>query len=1014
MSCLAGPIKGGWITYQAIDTNSYNVRIHLIKDCGGQNLTTPRLKLNFGQQSVEFATSLFSSRDITGLNPLCNDTSLCDGGSLNYGYQLETYQGRVDLDTFGACQYYISYSDTSSRTSFNGLGEQFYTYSTINRCQIQTANSLELIGPINILAHANSNQIHTLEVADSNAVFDSVSYTLVPSLKDSATSITYSTSFAYNVPFIYTGFPSVPINFDERTGNLRYSGGLGGQNGVLAYEIIGWVNQGGTMTEVSRIHIDHDIFLENLGNQPPKFYGITDLQACAGQKNCWRFSSDELDTGQSVSYELMNEPSGMTSVYTDTSSVSPEIEICWTPGISQSGQAPFVFTLRFFDDACPYLGSSENKISILVEGPVDSSFIPELVKHRICGGYKLVLDDTANSGAVYDWVYDNKTTYSDSLIIASQDTGWFFFDYGYSLGSCKLRLYDSVYIAPPAPLQLSFTGQAATTCSNVERYIVSHVQGGVQPYTYSWFDASTLDSVAIISDTTDYWLLRVTDSIGCIIQDSARVPIFPKFLTQSDTLRLCNQGGTGPFRLSTQMLYGDSSKLNFYWQGYGEGNGFITHIPLSDTLVALEVRDVFSCSQFDTLPIVRYLAPSPNAGLDISRCGADLIELKALDSLSTNSNQYLWIGYGNGKTISRQFDSSAQVILQYEDETGCLTFDTTEITINSIPDIYIGNDTSICQREKITLTAATNGGLAPYSYNWNFGLASGNTTSFTVTGTVLVVARVTDSNLCLNEDSILIVVKSLSQITLTNPPHLCEDSLAVFMSDFSSPQGGTWSGNGIRDQSSIYKFDPSIAGPGMHWLTYSYVNTFNQCVARDSFQANVEGLANIEFWATPPSGPSPLNVQFMNQSSGGIQNSFEWDFGDSTALNFTQNPTYTYTKSGVYPVRLRIIGNKCVSERTKSSFVFVDTFGLKVGGISDQVLSVYPNPAKSVLYVDLDDAGNFNWLKLYSVEGKELEVNWTHEGDRLKIDFSKLAKGSYTLVLGYKTGLARQARIVKD
>ena len=58
------------------------------------------------------------------------------------------------------------------------------------------------------------------------------------------------------------------------------------------------------------------------------------------------------------------------------------------------------------------------------------------------------------------------------------------------------------------------------------------------------------------------------------------------------------------------------------------------------------------------------------------------------------------------------------------------------------------------------------------------------------------------------------------------------------------------------------------------------------------------------FRAFPRKGPPPLTVTFQNFSLGNGVRWF-WDFGDGTSIS--ENPTHTYTKEGIYSIKLNMI-----------------------------------------------------------------------------------------------------------
>ncbi|MFN8455488.1 MAG: PKD domain-containing protein [Anaerolineae bacterium] len=76
-----------------------------------------------------------------------------------------------------------------------------------------------------------------------------------------------------------------------------------------------------------------------------------------------------------------------------------------------------------------------------------------------------------------------------------------------------------------------------------------------------------------------------------------------------------------------------------------------------------------------------------------------------------------------------------------------------------------------------------------------------------------------------------------------------------------------------------------------------------------------------QFDASPKSGPKPLTVSFINQSTS--HDLSEWDFGDGQTST-QHDPTHTYTVAGVYAVRLRVKEAGIWSDyQTKPNFITV-------------------------------------------------------------------------------------------
>ncbi len=76
-----------------------------------------------------------------------------------------------------------------------------------------------------------------------------------------------------------------------------------------------------------------------------------------------------------------------------------------------------------------------------------------------------------------------------------------------------------------------------------------------------------------------------------------------------------------------------------------------------------------------------------------------------------------------------------------------------------------------------------------------------------------------------------------------------------------------------------------------------------------------------DFTADPISGPIPIGVNFTDQSTGDIT-SWQWDFGDGS-MSTEQDPSHTYTESGIYTVSLTVTGPGGSDTRTKTDYINV-------------------------------------------------------------------------------------------
>lgn len=103
---------------------------------------------------------------------------------------------------------------------------------------------------------------------------------------------------------------------------------------------------------------------------------------------------------------------------------------------------------------------------------------------------------------------------------------------------------------------------------------------------------------------------------------------------------------------------------------------------------------------------------------------------------------------------------------------------------------------------------------------------------------------------------------------------------------------------------------------GPYYSTASHNITFP-----DTDPATETPMAHLT--AVSKTGTAPFTVQFVDKSTGG-PTAWMWYFGDGDgALSREQNPTYTYTKPGVYTVRLQVWNAKGVCSEKFVNYITV-------------------------------------------------------------------------------------------
>lgn len=299
---------------------------------------------------------------------------------------------------------------------------------------------------------------------------------------------------------------------------------------------------------------------------------------------------------------------------------------------------------------------------------------------------------------------------------------------------------------------------------------------------------------------------------------------------------------------------------------------------------------------------------------------------------------------------------------------------------------------------------------SPTSWDWDFnndGVVDSTTQNpsytFITTGsyTVRLISSKsgsTDSESKLNY--ILVENPVEAQFTADKTSGIGPVTVAFTDQSTGNPTGWSWDFNndGIIDatvQNPTYTFNS--AGVYTVKLTVSKTNS-TDTETKISYITVIEPL-NADFVADKITGPAPLTVQFTDLSTGGPTNRI-WDFdNDGEQDADTPNPSFTYTTSGTYTVKLEISKPGFVDTEIKTGYIVVTT-PTDVDPITtaEKDVNVYPNPAHNWVKVKLDNFGSEKIkLEVLGIQGTIISTIDLTGQDSYEIDFSGYARGIYYL-----------------
>ncbi len=201
------------------------------------------------------------------------------------------------------------------------------------------------------------------------------------------------------------------------------------------------------------------------------------------------------------------------------------------------------------------------------------------------------------------------------------------------------------------------------------------------------------------------------------------------------------------------ICYGDTIILNAtdgvdsYSWSTGETSQSIVLNPLKTTEYVLEMtkKSVVLRDTIDLRVSVPVSLPQ-----DSVMCDGTVYELVA------EGDEYESYNWNIGKTTKSIKIPSEVAVYSVEtvDDLGCVSRDTFAVTkINSLPPLFLGRDTSVCDKQTLTL----DGGVG-YVYEWGIqkesGLVSSNEQSVVLDSSAYVMLKITDGNMCESFDTI--------------------------------------------------------------------------------------------------------------------------------------------------------------------------------------------------------------------------------------------------------------------
>ncbi len=350
---------------------------------------------------------------------------------------------------------------------------------------------------------------------------------------------------------------------------------------------------------------------------------------------------------------------------------------------------------------------------------------------------------------------------------------------------------------------------------------------------------------------------------------------------------------------------------------------------------------------------------------------------------------------GSGNNLSVSPTSTTTYYGRWESSCGNSTCESVTVTVNTIPSLSMSATNASCGNTDGTATVSATGGTGSYSYLWDDPSAQATATASNLgqgvyNVTVTSGACSATGNATVNEDGAPTVSVSASQTTI------CEGQTTVLTA--SGADSYSWSPATDLDATTGTTVNASPTAD----IMYTVTGTTAGCSASANVSITVNHTPVVSF--TVDNSAEPV-INFTNTTTGA--DSYSWDLGDGT-IETTTDVSHEYTSNNTYTVILSAT-NGCGTENYQQ---VVTITNIGIVSLDKESIQVYPNPAKSILNIDLPIKDID--IVLVDMNGKIIKTIESKDAKHLEIDVEDIATGLYNLIMTTQDNHQVIVKVVKQ
>ncbi len=464
---------------------------------------------------------------------------------------------------------------------------------------------------------------------------------------------------------------------------------------------------------------------------------------------------------------------------------------CFTPG-----------KIGFFNDSQPNVTYSDFKYQFV--GSIDIS------KDTVCLGDEVVLSVYGGTGCSSENYYPKGTEFEWDLRDGTFGSGNKITHQYPDTGAYDVRLVvsDGIGCADTAVWTLQVSGyplkrlpEDTTVCMGDSILLDAQNFGS----NYLWNTGQTSQSIEIRS--SGEYSVEIINGESCLIKDSISV-LF-------DSTPSVDLGS------NTEICQGDSLSLDAQNSGlmflWNTGDTSQVLEVYSSGTFGVQVINLNGCVGSDSVFITVNKLPDVHLGSDSTFCSGQTHVLDA-------ENQGADYSWGTGeKSQTINISEAGEYVVFVRNDKGCSSSDTIKITFNELPEVNLGEDTTLCAYQTMILNAKNEG----LSFSWSNG---SELQHIEVSQDGLYAVEVSDSIGCSGKDEIYVVKEVLPDPFSQKEYTICEGTSVFLTPDAGYESYQIFWENDIHN-SAIEVFE-----------TGEYMSYIQSVYCRDTFVVKVEKI----------------------------------------------------------------------------------------------------------------------------------------------------------------------------